>query len=45
MNPKVLLEVGFASGNKRLDVHATLTHRRSLEARLSGAVGQQDAER
>jgi len=41
VNPKVLLAEGFAFGKERLDVYATLSHRRPLEAHLSRAVGQQ----
>ena len=43
-NPKALRAGGFASGEKRLGVQATLTHCRPLEAHLSRAVGQQGAK-
>lgn len=43
-NPKALRAGGFASGEKRLGVQATLTHCRPLEAHLSRAVSQQGME-
>jgi hypothetical protein len=44
VNPKVLRAGGFASEKERLGVQTTLTHCRPLEAHLSRAIDQQDAE-